>query len=125
MNVIRPVPLTVSLLALGLVAAHLPAADLRVPAFTAYTLPDVNGARVSQRSGVTRWTDPATSVNWYGEFKHPGELTAKIALRLPPDAESKLKLTIAGQSHEVTVKAGADNQPVTADFGTFNLVKTH
>ena len=99
------------------------AAELRVPAFTAYTLPDADGARVSERSGVTRWSDPAISVNWYGEFKQTGELTAKVILRLPKDAESKLKLTVAGQSREVAARGGGDEAPVTADFGSFKIEK--
>lgn len=40
------------------------AAELKVPAFTAYTLPDANAARISERGGVRNWTDPAQSVNW-------------------------------------------------------------
>jgi hypothetical protein len=71
---------------------------------------------------VTRWTDPAITVNWYGEFKQTGDLAGKVLLRLPKDAESKLRLTVSGQSHEVTVK-GADAETVTADFGTFNINK--
>jgi hypothetical protein len=110
------------LLALALCVRVLPAAELRVPAFTAYTLPDADGARISQRSGVTRWTDPAITVNWYGEFKQAGDLAAKVLLRLPKDAESKLRLTVSDQSHEVTVK-GADAETVTADFGTFKINK--
>ena len=90
-------------------ATSLAAAELRVPAFTAYTLPNAEGARISERSGVTRWTDPALSVNWYGRFQQTGEVTAKVELRLPKDAESKLKLTVAGQSRELAVKgAGGD-----------------
>ena len=98
-------------------------AELRVPAFTAYTLPEAGGARISQRGGVTRWTDPALTVNWYGQFKQTGEVTAKLVLRLPKDAESKLKLTFAGQSHEVALKGAGDDTPVTADFGRFNITQ--
>lgn len=93
------------------------AAELRVPAFTAYTLPDPEGARISQRGGVTRWTDPAISVNWYGQFKQAGDVSARLVLRLPTEAESKLKLTVGGQSRQVTVKGTSDT--VTADFGSF------
>ncbi len=95
-------------------------AELRVPAYTAYLEPDSEGARVSQRSGVTRWINPETKVVWFGEFKQPGEITARLVLKLPADAESKLKLTVAGQSRETTVK-GAGESLVTADFGKFNL----
>lgn len=93
-----------------------------MPAFTAYTLPAADGARISERSGITRWTDPALSVNWYGQFKQTGELSAKVMLRLPANTESKLKLTVAGQSREVTVKGGGENA-VAADFGQFKIDK--
>jgi hypothetical protein len=113
-----------SLLGLALCAWTASAAELRIPAFTAYTLPDAEGARVSQREGVTRWTDPALSVNWYGQFKHAGEVTAKVVLRLPKDAQSKLKLTVGEASREVTVLGTGSDTPVTADFGAFKIAGT-
>jgi hypothetical protein len=98
------------------------AAELRVPGFTAYLDPDGRGARVSQRSGVAGWTDPATKVLWFGEIKTPGKLDCSLVLRLPQEATSKLRLTVAGQSHEATAKgAGADS--VTADFGAFDIAQ--
>ncbi len=48
--------LAMLVLSLGVVTAR--AAELRIPAFTAYTLPDAEGARISQRNGITRWTNP-------------------------------------------------------------------
>jgi len=98
-------------------------AELRVPGFTAYLDPDGRGARVSPRSGIVGWTDPATKVLWFGEIKTPGKLDCSVVLRLPADATSKLRLTIAGQSHEATVK-GVEAGPVTADFGSFNIAET-
>lgn len=119
----RTIRLSFSFLALSLAAGIMPAAELRVPAFTAYTLPDADGAQISQRSGVTRWTDPALTVNWYGQFKQTGEVVAKVVLRLPQDAESKLKLSLASQSREAVVKGKGNDTPVTADFGRFNVGK--
>ncbi len=110
-------------IAFAAVAVSVSAAELRVPAFTAYTLPDADGARISERDGVTRWTDPALTVNWYGQFKQPGEVTAKVVLRLAQDTKSKLKLTVAGQSREVTVTGKGSEAPVTANFGAFTLAK--
>ncbi len=102
-------------------ATSLAAAELRVPAFTAYTLPNAEGARILERSGATRWTDPALSVNWYGRFQQTGEVSAKVVLRLPKDAESKLKLTVAGQSRELVVKGIGSDTVTTADFGAFTI----
>lgn len=99
------------------------AAELRVPAFTAYLDPDPNrGARVSSRSGVTDWKDNATRVLWFGEFKNTDSLNALVELRLPEGAESRLRLSVAGHAREAIVK-GAGTQAVTADFGTFEIVK--
>ena len=97
------------------------AAELRVPAFTAYTLPNAEGARISERNGVTRWTDPSLSVNWYGRFQQPGDIAAKVELRLPQDAESKLRLTVGGQSRETSVKGSSGDTVTIADFGTFSV----
>ncbi|HNQ73894.1 MAG TPA: DUF3472 domain-containing protein [Verrucomicrobiota bacterium] len=95
-------------------------AALQIPAFTAYLDPDPDGARVSERSGITRWRDPDLKVSWFGEFKTPGKLEAAIELRLPAGATSKLRLTVAGQAHEATAH-GDDTHPVTVKFGSFEL----
>src|SRR5262245_59644448 len=92
-------------------------AEVRVPAFTAYLEPD-SGARVSSRSGVTRWKDPAAKVLWFGEFKSPGQLDAALELRLAENTTSKLRLTVAGQAREAEAK-GAGTNAVTVRFGSF------
>jgi len=98
------------------------AAELRVPAFTAYLDPDVRGARVSARSGITGWDDPALQVLWFGRVKTPGKLNGAVTLRLPEGATSKLLLIIGDQGHERSVK-GAGPELVTADFGTYNVTE--
>ena len=77
--------------------------ELRVPAFTAYMLPDPDSVRISEARGVTRWADAAQSVNWYGRFTETGELTAKVELQLSQGATSRLRLTIGGKTQEVNV----------------------
>ena len=96
------------------------AAELRVPAFTAYLEPDVRGARISRRSGITGWNNPELKVLWFGQIKTPGRLDCSVALRLPADITSRLRLTVAGRSHEASVK-GAGPELVTADFGSFDI----
>ena len=110
----RLLPLLILAAATG---AH---AELRVPAFTAYLDPKPEGADVSQRSGITGWNDPALKVLWFGEIKSPGKLDAALALRLPAGAQSKLRLTVAGQSREATA-TGAGTNLVTANFGSFDI----
>jgi len=97
------------------------AEEIRVPAFTAYMLPDVDSARTSEQRGVTRWTDPKQSVNWYGKFACGGELAVIVEMRLQTDATSRLKLTIGEQSCEATVAGKGKDGLVQADFGLFKI----
>lgn len=101
-------------------AAETQAAELRVPAATAYVLPDAQGARVDSR-GVTGWTNPAMSLNWYGRFSKAGVVSARVELRLPAGTESKLRLTVGQQSHPAVVVGKGGDSLVTADFGEYTL----
>ncbi len=97
---------------------------LRVPAFTAYVDPEPEGARVSSRSGITGWTNPANRILWFGEFKTTGRVDCALSLKLPKDAVSALRLSVSGLSREARATgAGLDN-PVTADFGSFTVGET-
>lgn len=107
-------------LILALLAGLRAHAALQLPAFTAYLDPDPNGARVSERSGITRWQNPDLKVSWFGELKTTGKLDASVALRLPAGESSRLRLTVAGQSHEATAKGDGTNL-VTVSFGTFDI----
>lgn len=99
------------------------AAELRVPAFTAYLDPETGGgARISSRSGVTDWKDASTRVQWFGEFRNTGALAARIELRLQEGLASKLRLSVAGRSAEANVQ-GAGTNLLTADFGSFEITK--
>ena len=95
-------------------------AQLRIPAFTAYTDPDANGARISQNSGVTGWRDPKLTVSWFGDIKAATAIDAAVELRVPANAASKLRLTVAGQSHDTEVKGDGTNV-VVARFGRFSI----
>lgn len=57
-----------SVLCLIISCSNVPAlAELRVPAFTAYTAPDPNGAKVSKERGVSAWTRQGKNGLWYGQ----------------------------------------------------------
>src|SRR5436190_22373046 len=84
------------------------AAELRVPAATAYLDPDPNGARVSGE-GISGWTNPALTVSWFGEITTAGALDASVALRLPAGAKSTFKLTVGGQSREATAESAHEH----------------
>jgi hypothetical protein len=111
-----------TLLASTFLAGHLAFAqtELRVPAFTAYLDPNPDGARISSRSGISGWKDPSLKVLWFGEIKTLGELKCSLILRLPKDAVSKLRLTVADQIKEVSV-TGKEGEAVTASFGSFAI----
>ncbi len=94
------------------------AADLRVPAATAYVDPDVRGARVTN-TGISRWHGPDQTISWFGEMQHAGELSAQLELRLPNGKDTQLQLTIGQQSRTVSVQ-GSGSQIVIADFGSFD-----
>lgn len=97
----------------------LDAAELRVPAFTAYISPNADAARISEKNGVTRWDDPNQSIQWFGKFANTGDLTIQVELSLRQEAKSKLRLTLDEQSRELTVAGNGSNALVTADFGAF------
>ena len=99
------------------------AQEIRVPAFTAYMLPEAESARISEQRGVTRWTDPEQSVNWYGKFSQLGNLIVSVELHLPANAASHLKLTIDGQSREARVTGNGQDQVIQAGFGEFTIDK--
>lgn len=109
--------LLLTFLLVGLTTAG--AATLRVPAFTAYTLPDAEAVWMSERSGITHWRGDATTVNWYGEFKTNGQLSAQIRLRLPEGQTSRLQLSVDTESRELEIQGSGSE--VAADFGKFSI----
>ncbi len=98
--------------------------ELRVPAFTAYMLPNPDSAKMSEARGITRWVDASQSVNWYGRFQNAGGLSIKVDLNLPEGVRSRLNLTLDDQSHEVSITGASDNALLTADFGQYELRAT-
>ncbi len=106
----------------GLNAKQCIAEELRVPAFTAYMLPNPESARASEQKGITRWNDAAQSVNWYGKFASTGELKLKTEMCLPMDTKARFKLNIDEVTHEAIVTGLGIEQPVIADFGVFKIV---
>ncbi len=108
------------ILALCLFALFRAQAELHVPAFTAFLDPDPDGADVSLHSGITGWTNPSLKMLWFGDIKTPGLLDCSLELRLPAGVESKLRLTVAGKSQEVTAK-GLGDDLTKVDFGAFSI----
>jgi Domain of unknown function (DUF3472)/Domain of unknown function (DUF5077) len=108
------------ILALSLAGPTCGFAELRVPAFTAYADPEPESAQFSVEHGVTGWDDPRTRLLWFGEFSNTGAVSCSLCVRLPADAQSRLKLTIAGIAREVLVHGAATN-PVSVRVGAFDI----
>lgn len=101
-------------------------AEVVVPGATAYLIPDSGGARVSADRGISHWTNPETTVVWYGDIKQQGTLNAKLNLIVPDAKQVSMRLTVArqgtakGVSHEATSSKEAST---TIDFGTFEITE--
>lgn len=110
-----------TLLLLGLTLfADGAAAELRVPAYTAYLEPDPEGAQVSPRSGITGWKHPGLRVEWFGDFKQPGEVDCSVELKLREGAECPLRLTVADATHEALAR-GSGSNVVLVSLGSFEI----
>jgi hypothetical protein len=106
----------------ALIAFGTPRAELRVPAFTAYLLPDPDAARISQNRPITPFGAKGASIAWWGQLTARGALNAAVALQLPKGERAALRLTVGAQSREVTVVGeGAESR---ATFGAFNTSDT-
>jgi hypothetical protein len=95
--------------------------EIKVPAFTAYMLPDPSAASISEEHGITHWDDPTQTVNWYGRFKAAGDIRATVLARLEKGVESTLQLTIGTTSREAKIVGAGSDKTVEADFGSFNI----
>lgn len=108
---------------LALLAGQISFANpIEIPAATAYLDPNPSGARVNEKSGITRWIDPKLKVQWFGQLKKAGPVTAKVTCQVAEGKELKLSLTVGNQSESVVIK-GAGEKDVVADFGSFKISK--
>jgi hypothetical protein len=97
-------------------------AELLVPAFTAYADPRPDAVRISPNAGITRWQDPTLKILWFGQLNATGKLGSAIALRLPTNLVSNLRLTVDDQSHTARIAGGTNL--LRADFGTYDIRAT-
>ena len=109
--------LSVGLLACLVVQAQ---AELSVPSSTAYLVPQAERGRGFGRRGSLSLNDPAQKALWFVHIKAPGKLECSVALKLSTNAETKLRLTVAGKSLDATAK-GAGDTTVNVKFGSFDI----
>ena len=103
--------------------------SLRVPAFTAYSEPDVEDVDVSPEQGLTGWTNAKDRIVWYGNIETTGTLNVTVSLRMPAKAVSRLRLTMTAQSSGKriivggirAVEGGTNGRLITVDFGQVNI----
>lgn len=94
------------------------AAQVVVPACTTYFEPDEGGARID-RDGLVRWKGEQTSVNWYGQLKVAGSLSA--AVEFDKTTGEEITLAITGQDNDFKSKLTSTTKPsessTTVKFG--------
>lgn len=109
-----------SLLLLTLVCHTAGFAEILVPASTAYTSPDPVALRVSPELGMVNWRDHKTQIQWTGQFKNLGTVSAKVVMRLPAGAASEYRLSVGDQSKTATCE-GKGDEDVSVAFGEFEI----
>ncbi|WP_229668634.1 DUF3472 domain-containing protein [Edaphobacter acidisoli] len=97
--------------------------SLDVPGFTAYSEPNPEALHISENSPLTGWSDPATTVAWYGQIRSTGKLSISIRLQVPEGSKSKIHLTVGG--HNVATKSvKGTSSPAIVSFGSIHIDKT-
>ncbi|MFO0914816.1 MAG: DUF3472 domain-containing protein [Pirellulales bacterium] len=100
--------------------ANVSGAELKVPAFTAYALPEPNSLRISPRGSGVAWDDAAASINWWGWIAQAGPLDVRVVLDSRSAVPLKLQMTVGNESRQVEV-TGQPGQEIVADFGQFKI----
>lgn len=96
-------------------------AELKIPAYTGYSVPADARVRVSE-SGISRWTTNSTRFRWFGQFKATGELNIQLVVRKTDADAARLRVTVGSESREA-VADGATGEVVTIDFAEFEIAK--
>ncbi len=109
--------------------ATAPAGTLRVPAATAYIAPDPASVRFPRNGEVAPFSRAGTSLQWFGEFRVAGTVTASVEVLAPAGTELTLRLEATdeprdgdwrlarGRDREATVRGTGTVARVT--FGEF------
>jgi hypothetical protein len=71
-----------------------PTAALRLPAFTAYLLPDADAERIGPNRPVVPFAKAGRTLAWYGHIATTGSLRPMLQLTLPASDTARLTLTV-------------------------------
>ena len=107
---------------LALLPFILQATSITLPAFTAYTDPNPDGAHVTRAGTITGWSSPKTKIEWGGYIATPGAIHVVATIALPAGETASFKLKNGSTVLSATVTGTVD--PVLADFGTFKIQKS-
>ncbi|MBL0172066.1 MAG: DUF3472 domain-containing protein [Gemmatimonadaceae bacterium] len=100
----------------------LPRAELRVPAFTAYLIPDADAVRISATRPVMPFVRAGASLAWFGQIITRGAIEPSVAVQLPRGDTARLRLTV-GAEHRDAMAIGGDGER-RVSFGTFAIADT-
>lgn len=91
--------------------------EVRVPSYTAYTLPDADAVRMSTTRAVQPFAKGGASLVWYGQFVARGALHVAVALQLPTPDTVRLRVTMGSEHRDVSVGGvGGDLRVKVGDF---------
>lgn len=107
------------MLVLALIPLVLQASSITLPAFTAYTDPNPDGASVTGEGTISGWSSPDTKIEWGGHFSKGGSVHAWVGIALPSGATDALRLKDGPVIKSATATGGSD--PVWVDFGTIDV----
>jgi hypothetical protein len=112
--------LTALLIPLSLISAR--STEIRVPAYTAYLVPDADAVRVSSTRPLLPFAKAKSGLVWYGQFTTRGTLDASVAVQLPAGDSARVRLSMGGVTRDATVRGGAGEQRVA--FSGFTVADT-
>lgn len=91
-----------SLALLGLLAANNDLkAQVELPGFTAYAVPEEKGVDISAQQGVVRWTDSSNAVHFYFHAASTGMLD--VVLQARSDAPSRIRVQLNGMEKVIGI----------------------
>lgn len=99
-----------------------PSAELRIPAYTAYLVPDADASRISASRPVMPFPRAESRLAWFGRFTTTGALTATVVVQLVAGDSLRLRLTMGAERREATAVGVAGESRVS--FGTFVVADT-
>jgi hypothetical protein len=99
-----------------------PAEPLRIPAYTAYLVPNADAIRLSSTRPVTPFVAPGAALRWFGLFRTTGSLHAAVDVKSPAGTRYTLRLA-HGAAHYDRAILGTGSA-VRVDFGAVAIADT-